>query len=118
MEKLFCVFDNGQKIYFIFELMERGDMFYHLQKNPSGRFSETQARFYAAAILLGLKQFHEQGIIFRDLKPENILFNAKGYPKLNDFGLQRLMKIKEIENTVTHNFSTPDYIAPELLLGE
>ena len=69
-------------------------------------------------MLVGLRQFHEQETLFRDLKPENILVDgSNGYLKLNDFGLQRLIDIKVRENTLTHNFTTPEYIAPELLKG-
>jgi len=31
-------------------------------------------------------------IIHRDIKPENVVFDKKGYPRLTDFGIARVLK--------------------------
>ena len=51
-------------------------------------------------------------IFHRDIKPENILLSS-GESKLADFGCSNLLD----EERVTY-CGTPDYIAPEMLLGE
>lgn len=54
----------------------------------------------------------EVPIFHRDIKPENILI-GESQAKLADFGCSNLMD----GDRVTY-CGTPDYIAPEMLLGE
>jgi len=56
------------------------------------------------------------GIVYRDLKPENILLDKNGYISLTDFGMARLLKLKE--NNLTSFYGTSDYLAPEVCIGE
>lgn len=50
-----------------------------------------------------------------DLKPENILIDYNGHIALCDFGL---CKLNMTETETTNTFcGTPEYLAPELLLG-
>lgn len=56
------------------------------------KFSEKQARFYAAQIFLGLEYLHNLQLLYRDLKPENILIDRKGYLKITDFGFAKVLK--------------------------
>jgi serine/threonine protein kinase len=63
---------------------------------------------------LGLDHLHKYGIIYRDLKPENILLNKDGNIKLADFGMAKFLKVNEKARSFC---GTPDYIAPEILLG-
>lgn len=50
------------------------------------------------------------------MKPENILMGANGYLKLTDFGLAKEnVHLNEGAKTL---LGTPEYIAPEILLGK
>jgi len=109
--KLHYAFQSKSKLYFVLTYCPGGELFFHLSKK--GRFSETQARFYGAEILLALGDLHKQDIIYRDLKPENVLLDAEGHVCLTDFGLS---KQNITGHSSTHSFcGTPAYLAPEVI---
>lgn len=86
--KLHYAFQTGEKLYFVMDFLNGGELFYHLRREQ--RFTEERAKFYAAEILLALECLHENGVIYRDLKPENVLLDAEGHVKLTDFGLSKI----------------------------
>lgn len=51
--------------------------------------------------------------MYRDLKPENILLD-KGYIKLADFGLSKVMDNEELTFS---KCGTLEYLAPEVMKG-
>ncbi|CEH18047.1 proliferation-associated serine threonine protein kinase [Ceraceosorus bombacis] len=106
-------FQSPDKLYLVLAFVNGGELFHHLQRE--GRFSEERARFYAAELLCALEHLHGFNVIYRDLKPENILLDYTGHIALCDFGLCKLnMGDSETTNTFC---GTPEYLAPELLLG-
>ncbi|BGP18340.1 Serine/threonine-protein kinase [Rhodosporidiobolus nylandii] len=106
-------FQNAEKLYLVLSYINGGELFHHLQRE--GRFSEERSRFYAAELLCALEHLHQFNVIYRDLKPENILIDYVGHIALCDFGLSKL-NMSESETTNTF-CGTPEYLAPELLLG-
>jgi len=108
-------FQTEDKLYFILDYVNGGELFFHLQKEK--RFNEDRVRFYAAEILLALEHLHQNGIIYRDLKPENILITNEGHIVLTDFGLCKEGIEKEDDRTGTF-CGTPEYLAPEVLKGK
>lgn len=95
------------------EFMQGGELFQHLRSFK--RFPEEQAKFYAACIVLGLNHMHNKNYIYRDLKLENVLLDSNGYAKLTDFGLAKFI---EKEDKALTFCGTPDYLAPEVILGK
>ncbi|CAG7926046.1 unnamed protein product [Penicillium olsonii] len=106
-------FQSPEKLYFVLAFVNGGELFHHLQREQ--RFDINRARFYTAELLCALECLHGFKVIYRDLKPENILLDYTGHIALCDFGLCKLdMKDEDRTNTFC---GTPEYLAPELLLG-
>lgn len=106
-------FQSPDKLYLVLAFVNGGELFHHLQRE--GRFNEERSRFYAAELLCALEHLHGFNVVYRDLKPENILLDYTGHIALCDFGLCKLnMGDDETTNTFC---GTPEYLAPELLLG-
>jgi len=108
-------FQTEDKLYFILDYINGGELFFHLQREK--RFSEERVKFYGAEILLALEHLHANGIIYRDLKPENILITNQGHIVLTDFGLCKEGIQSEDDRTGTF-CGTPEYLAPEVLKGK
>ncbi|KAI1288393.1 Serine/threonine-protein kinase Sgk3 [Halotydeus destructor] len=107
-------FQSRDKLYFVLDYVNGGEMFFHLQKERC--FPEPRARFYAAEITSALGYLHSQAIVYRDLKPENILLDQDGHVVLTDFGLCK-DGLREKDTTSTF-CGTPEYLAPEVLRKE
>ncbi|KAL8718030.1 MAG: hypothetical protein Q9225_004800 [Loekoesia sp. 1 TL-2023] len=107
-------FQSPEKLYLILAFVNGGELFHHLQREQ--RFDINRSRFYTAELLCALECLHGFNVVYRDLKPENILLDYSGHIALCDFGLCKLdMKDEDRTNTFC---GTPEYLAPELLLGQ
>ncbi|KAI7690337.1 Serine/threonine-protein kinase Sgk3 [Sarcoptes scabiei] len=111
---LYYSFQTKDKLYFVLDYVNGGELFFHLSKERV--FNESRARFYAAEITSAIGYLHSQGIIYRDLKPENILLDSDGHVVLTDFGLcKEGLRERDTTNTFC---GTPEYLAPEVLKKE
>ncbi|XP_069751340.1 serine/threonine-protein kinase Sgk1-like isoform X5 [Narcine bancroftii] len=107
-------FQTADKLYFVLDFVNGGELFYHLQRDHV--FLEPRARFYAAEIASALGYLHALHIVYRDLKPENILLDSQGHIMLTDFGLCK--EGVEPDGTTSTFCGTPEYLAPEVLLKQ
>lgn len=106
-------FQTESRLYFVMEFMRGGELFTHLRRLK--RLTESQAKFYAACIAVGLGHLHNSNFIYRDLKLENLLLDDNGYAKLTDFGLAKFLA--EDKKALTF-CGTPEYLSPEVILGK
>ncbi|XP_055957798.1 beta-adrenergic receptor kinase 2 [Patella vulgata] len=102
-------FQTPEKLCFILDLMNGGDLHYHLSQH--GVFSENEVRFYGAEVMLGLEHMHSRFVVYRDLKPANILLDENGHVRISDLGLACDFSKKKPHASV----GTHGYMAPEVL---
>src|SRR6201984_229990 len=85
------------------------------EKLESGPLPVRRAIEYALGIAQGLAAAHEKGIVHRDLKPENVFVTRDGRVKVLDFGLAKLMRPEERNDTLA-TLASPATL-PGMVLG-
>ncbi|KAM5570371.1 putative serine/threonine protein kinase IREH1 [Rosa sericea] len=142
--RFFYSFTCRENLYLVMEYLNGGDL-YSLLRNL-GCLDEDVARVYIAEVVLALEYLHTLFVVHRDLKPDNLLIAHDGHVKLTDFGLSKVGLINstddlsgpavsetsllgedETELSLSEHqrerrkkrsaVGTPDYLAPEILLG-
>lgn len=141
--RFFYSFTCRENLYLVMEYLNGGDL-YSLLRNL-GCLDEDMARVYIAELVLALEYLHSLNVIHRDLKPDNLLIGQDGHIKLTDFGLSKVGLINSTDDLSGPSVSgtgflgedeakskhsskraqrqkqsvvgTPDYLAPEILLG-
>lgn len=138
--RFFYSFTCRDNLYLVMEYLNGGDLYSLLKK--IGCLEEDVSRIYIAELVLALEYLHSLGIVHRDLKPDNILIAHDGHIKLTDFGLSKIglvnstVELSGPETNETYStdtqdphlrktegrsrqsaVGTPDYLAPEILLG-
>ena len=91
-----------------------------------GALSPAVVMALAKQLLRALEAAHEQGVVHGDLKPANLLVAPDGLLKVTDFGVATLVRRPHVSSDERVSpphlagavVGTPEYMAPELLLGE
>lgn len=83
-----------------------------------GRLPASATLTIGKQLLRALEVAHEQGVIHRDIKPQNVAVTPDGVLKVMDFGIARLAKRSHGVTEAGMIVGTPEYMAPEQLLGD
>ncbi|KAF2314626.1 hypothetical protein GH714_028023 [Hevea brasiliensis] len=99
------------------EYLPKGDLCAFLKRKRALR-TATAVRF-ALDIARGLNYLHENKppIIHRDLEPSNVLRDDSGHLKVADFGVSKLLTVKE-DKPLTCQDTSCRYVAPEVFKNE
>lgn len=106
-------FEEGDRFYFVMDFID-GKTLYEILKHNSGQpLPIAQVTGYAMQLCDVLSYLHMQQppIIFRDLKPTNIMIRPDGRLFLIDFGIARIFKEGQAQDTVL--LGSPGYAPPE-----
>uniref|UniRef100_A0A3B3X865 Serum/glucocorticoid regulated kinase family member 3 n=1 Tax=Poecilia mexicana TaxID=48701 RepID=A0A3B3X865_9TELE len=98
-------FQTTDKLYFVLDFVNGGELFFHLQRERT--FPESRAKFYIAEMASALGYLHSLYIVYRYAEP------GFGHIVLTDFGLCK-EGISQTDTTSTF-CGTPEYLAPEVL---
>ncbi len=117
------VFDFGATedgiSYYAMELLDGEPLSALLRRE--GKVEPARAVWLGTQVARALAEAHARGIVHRDMKPENVFITHAGdesdHAKVLDFGIARF---EASTGGLTEDaiVGTPQYLAPELLLGE
>ncbi|XP_018333405.1 3-phosphoinositide-dependent protein kinase 1 [Agrilus planipennis] len=121
--RLYCTFQDGERLYFVLTYAKNGDFLTFLNKTSSLMLD--CVRHYAAEIVLALETLNTKGIVHRDLKPENILLDENWHILITDFGSAKILIPVEGEKNESDEegsqkrrnsfVGTAQYVSPEIL---
>ena len=138
--KIFDVYEDNNDLWFSFEKggislsglcfkikgeFEKGERIYHIQKGSflMSLFSSIkQFKFLLKSLLSAINYINKNGIIHSDIKPENILIEYSGSSSESNFEIKSIKIIDYgsaffINNTSTIASNTPEYLCPEITIG-
>ncbi len=88
------------------------------QRLAGGPLSAREATELMVKVAEAIEYAHQRGVIHRDLKPANILVDAKGNPRVTDFGLAKKIQGDSGLTGSGQIMGTPSYMPPEQAGGK
>jgi eukaryotic-like serine/threonine-protein kinase len=125
---IYEIAEEGGRTFISMEFLD-GETLKHLIQANS--LSIDRVIEIAIDIAHALEAAHEKGIIHRDIKPANVFVTKRGNTKVLDFGLAKMMPVKELAGAGAEFFreqqqltdglgalGTAAYMSPEQALGK
>jgi serine/threonine-protein kinase len=111
--------DEQEVPYLVMELLQGRSLQAELNERKTLGVEETLAMLLP--VMGALAAVHGAGVVHRDVKPDNIFLhidlNGRVTPKLLDFGIAKAA-YTTLETLTGAVLGTPEYMAPEQVLGE
>ena len=114
---------EDESLYFVMELLEGMDL--QSLVDTHGALPANRVIHILMQVCHSLEEAHARGLVHRDIKPANIHLGRLGlqhdFVKVLDFGLVKSVNTKAGDTAATEigmTPGTPDYMAPEMTLGE
>jgi serine/threonine protein kinase len=88
------------------------------ERVKEGPVPSQEAAWIVSQVAKAIAHAHSKGVIHRDLKPANILLDAKGEPRVTDFGLAKQIQSHRDLTRTGAVMGTPSYMPPEQAAGK
>ncbi|RCH88940.1 hypothetical protein CU098_002028, partial [Rhizopus stolonifer] len=112
--RLHASFQDENNLYLVMEYASGGDLQGLLERRSFKPFTEQEAKFYSAELILAVERLHQLGYMHRDIKPGNIFIDKTGHIKLGDLG----SCISIDTNDYLFMVGTMPYVSPEMCDSE
>lgn len=86
------------------------------ERLAEGRLPLDEALALFEQVTRAVQHAHSRGVVHRDLKPSNVLLTREGVAKLADFGIAKVVRPDDDEDTLTPvdaTLGSPAYMSPE-----
>lgn len=108
--------EDKDRIYFIMEYCEGGELFDFIVKKRN--LNEGESAYFYYQLINGIEYIHSINVAHRDLKPENLLLTKGKILKIVDFGLSNFFYKDQGQMAFLRTpCGSPCYASPEMVSG-
>jgi predicted Ser/Thr protein kinase len=109
-----AVTETGRRPFFAMEYVEGQALHRYVQEHGLG----VEAKLQLVCLVAEAAHYaHERGVVHRDLKPANVLIDARGEPRILDFGVARPLGVDSSATQTGQLVGTLSYMSPEQASG-
>ena len=107
--KYYGSYKDKNNLYILIEFFEGIDLksFINCYKYKNKSMEEKLIYKIILDICEGLKEIHNNNLIYRDIKPENIFINKNNKIKIGNFGVSKKFQINEQDFEIKYYYMAP-----------